>query len=171
MDIRDQIINALMKNLGCEFVSLEDDDGITGVAVSSAFEDKSTLDRQMMIDQALAHTPAQLSREETRRILMIAGVTPAEYNAVGAKIRVHRIRKIPNGVEVLLHGGTSDASYVGAALGRLGKLKISEPIQVPGAPGILMKITAKGNGSSHMTKAAAIDAMRKDRYIEVLEGA
>ena len=36
-------------------------------------------------------------QEERRRILMIAGLTPEEYEAVGARIRIHKVRELSGG--------------------------------------------------------------------------
>ena len=48
-------------------------------SLSAAFEQMSTLDRQQMIDDALRNAADPLSNEEQRQILMIAGLTPQEY--------------------------------------------------------------------------------------------
>lgn len=56
-------------------VSLQDDDGIIGVVVSSRFAGVDVIDRQDMIWQALAKA---LSSEEKRRVLTIVAVTPKE---------------------------------------------------------------------------------------------
>jgi hypothetical protein len=77
----------------------------------------STLDRQALIDRALTQASEPLSKDEQRHVLMIAGLAPPEYAAVGARIRIHRVKETARGtVEVLLHGGPSDAEYVRGAL-------------------------------------------------------
>ena len=113
MDLKDKIVNALRDQFKVDYVRLEDDGGISGFVVSPQFKGVSTLDRQGRIDEALSKAADPLSPDERRRVVMIAGLTPAEYEAVGARVRVHRVREITNGtVEVLLHGTLVDAEYV-----------------------------------------------------------
>jgi stress-induced morphogen len=95
MDLKDKIINVLSQALQPEQVRLDDDDGISGFVVSGAFEGMSTLDRQGKIEELLQN--AELTHEQRRRILMIAGLTPEEYEAVGARIRVHRVKEKARG--------------------------------------------------------------------------
>ena len=56
-------------------VTLQDDDGIIGVVVSSRFAGVDVIDRQDMIWQALEKS---LSSDEKRRVLTIVAVTPKE---------------------------------------------------------------------------------------------
>src|ERR1041385_8477430 len=110
-------MKALVEPLKAEYIRLEEDDGISGFIVSPRFQDISTVDRQGLIEDALSQASDLLSPEERRQGLMIAGLTPAEYDAVGARIRVHRVSEVAGGkVEVLLRGGLSDAEYVRGAL-------------------------------------------------------
>ena len=76
MVLTDKIISALRRPLKAEYIHLDDDDGISGFVVSREFEKLSMLDRQRLIDDALSNASASLSKDEQRRILMIAGVTP-----------------------------------------------------------------------------------------------
>jgi acid stress-induced BolA-like protein IbaG/YrbA len=111
MDLRFKIEKALREALKIDYVRLEDDDGIAGFVVSPQFKGVSSLDRQQRIDDALNKAADPLSLEERRRVFMIAGLTPAEYEAVGARVRVHRVKEMGRGaVEILLCGGLVDAS-------------------------------------------------------------
>ena len=172
MDVRDKVINALTNSLEVHYIRLEDDDGITGFVVSPQFRDMSTLDRQGLIENALSRSPKPLTAQEQRQVLMIAGLTPEEYESVGARIRVHEVKEMAGGaVEILLHGGLSDAEYVRGALNNQKGVQTTEPRQVPGAVGILMSFRAKGSGANPLTKARAIQILKRDRYIEVMANA
>ena len=104
-------------------------------------------------------------------MLMIAGLTPSEYDAVGARIRVHRVSEIAGGVEILLHGALSDAEYVRGALNNQKGVQTSEPKPVNRALGVFMSFRAKGNGANPLTRDKAIRVLRNDPYIEVMPGA
>jgi len=167
---KEKIVDALFRALKPEYVRLDDDDGISGIVVSRLFEDMSALDRQTKIDEVLSAAP--LSQDERRKVLMIAGVTPAEFETVGARIRVHKIRQMANGaVEVLLHGGSSDAGYVRDALNNQKGIRTTEPKPVIGAPGVLMSFRAKGPSASPLTRAKALQILKSDPYIEVMSNA
>jgi hypothetical protein len=167
MDIKDKVIMALFQDLDPEYVHLEDDDGISGFVVSRQFEDMSTLDRQGRIDDALSK--GSLAQDERRRVLMIAGLTPDEYEAVGARIRVHKVKEMAGGViEISLHGGLSDVDYVRRTLSNHKGIQTTDPKPVSGAIGVLMSFRAKGPEANPLTKEKAIRALKKDRYIEVL---
>jgi hypothetical protein len=100
---------------------------------------------------------------------MIAGVTPAEYEAVGARIRIHKVKEMAGGaVEILVHGGLSDAEYVRRTLNHQKGVQTTEPKQVAGARGVLMSFRAKGSAAIPLTKDRAIQVLKNDRYIEVL---
>lgn len=172
MDVRDKIIKALSDSMVVQYVRLEDDDGITGFVVSPQFQDLSALDRQGLIDNALSSSPNPLTPQEQRQVLMIAGITPEEYESVGARIRVHKVKEMAGGtIEILLHGGLSDAEYVRRALSNQHGVQTTEPKQVPGAVGILVSFRAKGIGATQLTKAKAIRILKSDRYIEVMANA
>ena len=167
MDLKDKIIKTLIQELKPEYVRLEDDDGISGFLVSSQFKDMATLDRQGRIDEALIK--ASLTQEERRRVLMIAGLTPQEYDAVGARIRVHRLKEMAGGaVEVIVHGGLSDAEYVRGALNHQKDVKTSEPKPISGALGSLMSFRAWGTGANPLTKEKTLRVLKNDAYIEVM---
>ncbi len=170
MGITDKIINSLQEPLHAEYIRLDDDDGISGYVVSSQFEKMSPLDRQQLIDEALRGAADPLSSEEQRQILMIAGLTPLEYESVGARIRVHKIRELGDGsLEVLLHGGYSDAKYVRRALNNQEGVTTTEPEQSPGARGILMTFRAKGTDANPLTREKAANVLEADSYIEVMQ--
>ena len=79
MGLTDKIADALHKSLRAEYLRLDNDDGISGFVVSPQFENISAIDRQRLIDEALPNAPDPLSAEEQRQVLMIAGLTPLEY--------------------------------------------------------------------------------------------
>jgi acid stress-induced BolA-like protein IbaG/YrbA len=167
MDLKDRIAGELAAALKPEYIRLEDDDGISGVVVSDKFAGVDALDRQEMIDQVLRR--AKLTLPERRRVLMIAALTPKEYAAVGAKIRVHRVREVGGGyVEVLLRGGHSDAEYVRGAIKNQKGVRTTDPQSVEGAPGVLMAFRAKGSDASPLTRDRVVRVLGKDPYIEVM---
>ena len=172
MDIKEKIVNALREPLSASFIRLEDDDGISGFVVSSRFEGISSLDRQGMIEDVLSSPSASLTPDERRQILMIAALTPAEYDAVGASIRVQKVKKMPDGtIEVRIHGGLSDAEYVRGALDNLKGVQTTQPKQVPGAIGVLMSFRAKGSEAAPLTKDKVVRMLRKQAYVALMPGA
>src|ERR1700730_13194705 len=113
MDLKEKVTEALRQGLKPEYMRIEDDDGIYGFVVSPRFRGVSSLDRQTRIDKALRKSPIRMTPAELRQVFMIAGLTPVEYEAVGAKIRIHNVKELAGGeVEVTIHGGLSDAEYV-----------------------------------------------------------
>jgi hypothetical protein len=167
MDLKDRVRNALVPALKAEYVQLVDDDGISGFVVSRRFEGMPVLDRQEQIDRALQR--AELTSPEQRRILMIAALTPTEYAAVGAKIRVHRVREVGGGaVEIMLRGGPSDAEYVRGAIQNQKGVQTTEPKSVEGAPGVLMTFRARGTNATPLTKERVVRVLKQDPYIEVV---
>lgn len=167
MDLKNRIIEALATALEPEYVRLDDDDGISGVVVSDTFNGVEAVDRQEMIDQALRRSG--LTAPERRHVLLIAALTPKEYSAVGAKIRVHRIREVGGGsIEIMLHGARSDADYVRGAIQNQKGVQTTEPKSVEGAPGILMTFRAKGTNTIPLTKERVARVLKQDPYIEVM---
>ncbi len=84
MDLREKVTKALeLKFPGVE-LSLWENDGLFGYAISSSFIDKSSLDRQEMIDNALAASSEKLSKIEIRRVMFISALTPSEFKVVSA---------------------------------------------------------------------------------------
>ena len=83
MDLKEKVEKALRSSIHSESIRLEDDDGISGFVVSSAFRGLSAIDRQTLIDKALRSPSAGLTRPELRQILVIAALTPAEYEVRG----------------------------------------------------------------------------------------
>jgi hypothetical protein len=172
MDIKDKIIKGLFQALKPEYVRLEDDDGISGFVVSRQFEGMSTLDRQGLIEKVLSKGPQPLTQGERRRVLIIAGLTPIEYESVGARIMVHSVREMTAGaVEVLLRGSLSDAEYVRGALKNQKGVRTTEPKPANGALGLSMSFRAKGTEATPLTKEKTIRILRKDPYIEVTPNA
>jgi hypothetical protein len=166
VDIKDRIANALREALKAEFVRLQDEDGVSGFVVSPRFEGLSSIDRQGRIEEILARS---LTQQDRRRVLMIAGLTPVEYQAVGARVRIHKVKQLAGGaVEILLHGGLSDAQYVRQALDHQKGVETAEPKAVNGLP--LVSLRAKGSPLP-LTKEKVIRILRDDPYIEVMSHA
>jgi acid stress-induced BolA-like protein IbaG/YrbA len=170
MDIKDKILSAFFRRLKLEYARLEDDNGVSGFVVSRRFEGMSTLDRQSLIDATLRK--AMLSPEERRRVLMIAGLTPAEYEAVGARIQIREVKEMGGGtVEVLLHGGPADAEYVRGALNGQRGVQTTAPKQLAGAVGLLMSFRAKGTEGTPLTREKAVRVLKSDPYLDVMPNA
>lgn len=167
MDITKKIISALSTKMDVDYFRM-DDDGTSGFVVSPQFRDVSALDRQILIDEALSRAPIPLTPKERRHVLMIAGLTPEEYVSVGARIRIHRVKELANGLEILLHGGKSEADYVRAVLDKQEGVRTTDPKQVPGAIGILMTFFASSANPKRLTKAKLLRMLRNDQYIEVM---
>ena len=171
MGLTDAIIDALQEPLSVEYYRLDDDDGISGFVVSSQFENMSAIDRQRLIDDTLRNAADPFSDEEQRQIIMIAGITPLEYDSVGARIRVHGIKELANGsLEVKLHGMESDATYVRGTLDNQKGVTTTNPQHSEGAE-FLMTFQAKGTGENPLTKEKAISVLAADQYIEVMQNA
>ena len=169
MEIREKVVKALTDSMTVDFARIDEDDGITGFVVSPKFEGVSAIDRQVLIEESLKNAPDPLTRAERRHVLMIAGLTPDEYETVGARIRVHKIKALRGGtVEILLHGGLSDAQYVRATLNTREGIETTEPKRVAGAE-FLMSIRVKGSGAAPLTKAQVIRILESDKYIEMME--
>ncbi len=74
MDLKDKILEALSRALKPEYSRLDDDDGISGIVVSRAFEGMSTLDRQgrigvFMSFRAKGSKQNPLTKEKALQIL------------------------------------------------------------------------------------------------------
>jgi hypothetical protein len=83
VDLLEKVKAALERYFQPELLKLEDDDGISGYVVAQQFRGMSSLDRQTAIDQALRKSEEPLSREENRRVIAIAGLSPEEAVASG----------------------------------------------------------------------------------------
>lgn len=172
MDVKDKIISALRKHLQAAYLRLEDDDGITGFVVSDQFVGMSTLDRQQQIDEALSKASPALTLEEKRRVLMIAGLTQAEYDAVGANIMVFKIQERSGGViEVLVNGGRSDAEYVRGAFKQLKGVRTTDPKPIASQGGTVMSFRVKGSAVSPLSKDKVLRLLRRQTYVTVTPGA
>ena len=170
MDLKDKVVRALSEALKPEYVRLEEEDGISGFVVSRLFEGMSVLDRQGKIDEALR--ASALSREERREVLMVAGLTPVEYDSVGAKIRIQRVKEMAKGaVDILLHGGPSDAEYVRGTFNNQKGVRTSEPKSSGEVQGVMMSFRATGPAKEPLTKEKAIRVLKEDPYIEVMANA
>jgi len=161
MVVKKKVMAALRETLKADYIWLEENDGVSGYVVSRLFEDKTSLDRQGMIDDALR----ELTPEEHRQVLMIAGLTPIEYESAGVRIRIHEIRQMTGGgLEILLRGGRDDAEYVRNVIGT----GTTEPKDVPGAEDILMTFCVNARASGAFTRDAVIAILKADPYIEVM---
>ena len=168
MDLKDKIISALQKQLNAAYIRLDDDDGVSGFVVSDRFAGMSTLDRQRLIDDALS---AAITPEESRRVLMIAGLTPAEYDAVGANIIVLKLKERAGGtVEVFVNGGWSDAEYVRGAFRQLKGVRTTEPKQAMSPGGTLMSFRTTGSKGNPLSKDAVARFLRRQKYVSVMPG-
>lgn len=166
MDIVDKVRNVLKGAFDAEYIRLEDDDGVSGFIVARMFTGMSAFDRQTKIDEALRRD--SLTREEQRHVLMIAALTPEEYDTVGARIRVRQVKEVAGGVvEIVLDGSPSDANYVRRALDNQKGIVTTGPKRVSSAVGDLMSLRAKGTEATPLTKARAIRMLKNDPYIEV----
>jgi hypothetical protein len=85
VDIKNKVSTALSQSLTPDYIQLEDDDGISGFVVSTRFKQMPALDRQMLIDNALRGSAIKFTKAELRQVLAIAGLTPAEYEALDHK--------------------------------------------------------------------------------------
>jgi acid stress-induced BolA-like protein IbaG/YrbA len=83
VDLLEKVKAALEQYFQPDLLKLEDDDGISGYVVAQQFRGMSSLDRQTLIDQALRRSKEPLSREENRRVIAIAGLSPEEAIASG----------------------------------------------------------------------------------------
>ena len=100
---------------------------------------------------------------------MIAALTPEEYLAVGAPIRIHRVKELSGGtVEILLGGALTDANYVRKILTGQNGIKTTEPKSRNTLAGVLMSFKAKGSEADPLTKEKAKRILKKDKYIEVM---
>ncbi len=172
MDIQAKIISALSESMKVDYIRLENDDGITGFVVSPDFKRLSSLDRIDLIDQALIKSTIPLSPQEQRQVFMIAGLSPEEYDVVGTRIRIHRIKELPRGaIKIVLSGNLTDAEYVRSVLNQAGSFKTTAPKPVSDAPGILISITAKSSDPTGLTRDSVIQILKSDRYLEVMAGA
>jgi hypothetical protein len=172
VDLKTKIARALSRALEDAYVRLEDDDGVSGFVVSPRFQGMASVDRQGLIDDALGGAAGALTAEERRRVLMIAGLTPVEFDAVGARVRVHKVKELAGGaVEVVLHGRLSDAEYVRGVLGSQKGVQTTEPKPASGAVGTLVAFRARGAPADPLTREKAIRVLKKDPYVEVMPNA
>lgn len=83
MDLKEKVSEALRQALRPVYLELNDDDGVYGFIVSDQFVRAPALDRQKLIDKALHAPGVKFTKAERREIMLIAGLTPAEYAAHG----------------------------------------------------------------------------------------
>ncbi len=90
-----ELLNKVKRTLEASFpgaeVTVWDNDGIFGFAVSELFRNHSSLARQEMIDKAF-ESPGGLTKSEFRRVMLISPFTPLEFKFASAyKPRKKRI--------------------------------------------------------------------------------
>ena len=85
MELVKKIKTVLNRSFKPQVLELEDDGGVIGVVVSDHFREVQSLDRQLMIQNALRKSLKPLSIDEMGRILAIAPMTPEEYVAYEPK--------------------------------------------------------------------------------------
>jgi hypothetical protein len=169
MEIREKVLKALRDTFDVHYARLDDDDGITGFIVSPRFRGMSSLDRQELIDRALSQASNLLTPEERRHVVMIAALSPIEYDTAGARIRVDDVKELAGGtVEILLRGAGSDARYVRGVLGSQKGVRTTKPKQLADVNGTFLSFQAKGTRAAPLTKAKAIHILKSDRYIDVM---
>ena len=83
MDLKQKVTEALRRALHPDRIQLEDDDGISGIVVAAQFRRMPSLERQLLIHNALRGSSLKFTKAEIRQVLAIAGLTPAEYEALG----------------------------------------------------------------------------------------
>jgi hypothetical protein len=153
-------------------VRLEDDDGISGFVVSPQFKGMPSLERQELIDDALVTGAHRLAPDGRRRIFMIAGLTPIEYETVGSRVRIRNVRESAGGsVEVVLDGGPPDAEYIRGLLDSQKGVKTSDPEHAHGAAGVLMSVRAKGTSKNPLTKEKVIRILKGSNYVQLVPNA
>lgn len=171
MDVRGKIVNALFLPLKAEYIRLENEDGISGFVVSSRFKGMSTLNRQQLIEKALNEASDPLTDREKREVLVIAGLTPVEYETVGQQIRIDEITETEAGrVQILLHGAPSDGNYVATLLKNAG-LDTASPEAVRRNTGVWISIEAGGKQGAPLTRQKVVALLKRDPNVQVMSKA
>ncbi len=171
MDLKTKIANLLSDTFEDAFVRLEGEKFISGFVVSPGFDGVASLERQRLIDEALEREPGSLSLPERRRVLMIAALTPREFESIGPGVRIHKIKDLGRGiVEVVVHGSIADADFVRRALADENRIDMTEPKQVPRAPGILVSFRAKSRTEVPLTRQKMLELLKNSPYIGVTAG-
>jgi hypothetical protein len=83
LDLKKKVTEALRRYLHPHHIQLVDDDGISGFVVSPQFQRMPSLERQLLIHNALRDSSIKFTKAELREVLAIAALTPAEYEALG----------------------------------------------------------------------------------------
>ena len=169
MELAEKVLETLSRSIPVEYARLEEDDGITGFVVSPRFLGMTSLDRQGLIESTLTASPDLISPQEYRQVLMIAAVTPDEYDSVGARIRVHEVNEqADGGVEILLYGKPNDAEYVRGVVNKIQGVDATSPKQEPRAK-FLMTFFARSTGDTPLSKTEVVRALEADRYIQIVK--
>lgn len=154
MGIAKKISAKIRAELQAEHVRLDEEGGeITGFVVSDCFLGKTSPERQRMISSALQKPDSELTPEEIQQVVLIVGVTPAEYDSVGAPIQVHiEDGPAPASFQLLIRGTISDARYIRDALLENDTLIVDEPYQDPGLAGILISLNVRGKTTEGLSR-------------------
>jgi acid stress-induced BolA-like protein IbaG/YrbA len=163
VDLVTKIASILKPALALERIYLDvEDDAITGYVVSKRFQGMSSLDRQKLLVKELKSAPAPLTPEELRQILMIAALTPIEFDSVGAKIKIQRITESDDGdLVIVLKGNHQDGEFIQELLEKDANLVSAEIQDVPDAP-FLTKVVAHGTKDAPLTQKRAVALLASD---------
>lgn len=93
MDLREKLTKTLRLIFKPQYIRLRSDAGVSGYLVSKQFYQMSSLDRQKRLHHALLTGPEKFTKAELRKVIAIAPLTPAEYNALRPKRRVRRSKQ------------------------------------------------------------------------------
>lgn len=86
-------------------------------------------------------------------------------------IHVHRVKQLGDGsLEVMFRGGDVDAQYITDLLNKVENLKISKAEPKGGMDGFTFLIVC-GPQSHPFTREQALQMLKDDQHIEVVEGA
>jgi hypothetical protein len=82
VDLKEKVAKALRQALRPDHLQLADDDGVWGVVVSARFRQVPALERQTILQNALRESSLKFTKAELRKVLAIAALTPAEFEAL-----------------------------------------------------------------------------------------
>ncbi|WP_165220128.1 hypothetical protein [Aquisphaera insulae] len=169
MGVSEKIVETLSRAIPVDYIRVEDDDGVSGFVISKKFRDMSMLDRQRLIADALDGSSSPLNARERRSVLMIAGLTPEEYEVVGTPIRIRDVREEPGGtIRMVLDGRHPDAESVGKLLSGHAGVETTEIEAVPEAFGDRMALRARGKSPSSLSRSEILRFLRKSPYVEIM---
>lgn len=173
LDLRQKIAQALKSAVPDACIRLDvDADGVLGEVVSPRFKRMSSAARTRFIDDLLRHPSVGLSLLDRRQVVLISAHTPEEFDWVGRRIQVSRVRERAGGaVEVVVFGHLSDAQHVREAVNGRSGVRTTEPKPVDCAPGVLISFRAKGTATKPLTRDKVLRLLKGDTFIELLPNA